>query len=131
MPENIQALILKFLKFGLVGFSGLLIDFGITYLVKEKIRWNKYVANSFGFTLASINNYLLNRIWTFQSLDPEIGWQFSKFMLVAVVGLFINNLIIYFLNDRVKLNFYVSKFLAIVIVFLWNFLVNYFYTFNG
>ncbi|WP_206077579.1 GtrA family protein [Pontibacter sp. SGAir0037] len=130
MPENIQALVLKFLKFGLVGFSGLVIDFGVTFLVKEKLKWNKYVANSMGFILASVNNYTLNRIWTFNSLDPEIGWQFSKFMLVAVIGLFFNNLIVYLLTERVRFNFYLSKFFAIVIVFLWNFLINYLYTFN-
>ncbi|QCR25100.1 glycosyl transferase family 2 [Pontibacter sp. SGAir0037] len=123
-------MVLKFLKFGLVGFSGLVIDFGVTFLVKEKLKWNKYVANSMGFILASVNNYTLNRIWTFNSLDPEIGWQFSKFMLVAVIGLFFNNLIVYLLTERVRFNFYLSKFFAIVIVFLWNFLINYLYTFN-
>ncbi|EJF10424.1 GtrA family protein [Pontibacter sp. BAB1700] len=86
MSEGIGAFFLKFLKFGLVGFTGLVIDFGVTFLVKEKLRWNKYVANSLGFILASINNYILNRLWTFHSMDPEIGWQFSKFLLVAVAG---------------------------------------------
>lgn len=131
MPENIETLAIKFLKFGLVGFSGLIIDFGTTYLAKEKLRWNKYIANSLGFTLASVNNFILNRIWTFESLDPEVGWQFSKFMLVAVIGLLLNNLIVYLLTDRVKFNFYLSKLFAIVTVFLWNFLLNYLYTFRG
>ncbi len=131
MPEHIEALAIKFLKFGLVGFTGLVIDFATTYLAKEKLKWNKYIANSLGFTLASINNFVLNRIWTFESLDPEIGWQFSKFMLVAFIGLLLNNLIVYLLTDRVKFNFYLSKLFAIVTVFLWNFLLNYLYTFRG
>ncbi|WP_255594301.1 GtrA family protein [Pontibacter sp. HSC-14F20] len=130
MSEGIGAFFLKFLKFGLVGFTGLIIDFGVTFLVKEKLRWNKYVANSLGFILASINNYVLNRLWTFHSHDPEIGWQFSKFLLVAVAGLVINNLIVYLLTEKAKLNFYVSKFIAIVLVFIWNFLLNYLYTFT-
>lgn len=131
MSESIQAFFFKFIKFGLVGFSGLILDFGVTYLVKEKLRWNKYVANSLGFILASVNNYVLNRLWTFHSYDPEIGWQYSKFMLVAVAGLALNNFIIYLLTEKWRLNFYVAKFMAIVIVFLWNFLLNYFYTFNA
>ncbi|WP_303414100.1 GtrA family protein [Pontibacter coccineus] len=130
MSEGISALFLKFLKFGLVGFTGLIIDFGVTFLAKERLRWNKYVANSLGFALASINNYILNRLWTFHSRDPEIGWQFSKFLLVAVAGLIINNLIIYLLTEKGKLNFYFSKFIAIVLVFIWNFLLNYLYTFT-
>ncbi|WP_266203073.1 GtrA family protein [Pontibacter kalidii] len=130
MSESIQSLFFKFLKFGVVGFSGLLLDFGATFLAKEVLRWNKYVANSLGFLLASASNYYLNRIWTFHSHDPEIGWQFSKFLAAALVGLLLNNLIIYLLTDRAKLNFYVSKFIAVVLVFFWNFSINYLYTFT-
>ncbi|MHA6246862.1 GtrA family protein [Pontibacter sp. CAU 1760] len=130
MTESIHNLFFKFVKFGVVGFVGLLLDFGITYLGKEKLRWNKYVANSLGFTVASVNNYYLNRIWTFHSLDPEIGWQFSKFLVIALAGLLLNNFIIYVLADRTKLNFYVAKFIAIILVFFWNFSINYLYTFT-
>ncbi|WP_220273453.1 GtrA family protein [Pontibacter diazotrophicus] len=114
----------------MVGFSGLVLDFGITYVAKERLRRNKYVANSLGFLVAGIINYYLNRIWTFYSNDPEIGWQFSKFLLVVLVGLLLNNFIVYLLTDRAKLNFYIAKFGAIVIVFFWNFSINYFYTFT-
>lgn len=130
MPAHLQSLFYKFLKFGIVGFSGLLLDFGVTYVAKEKLRWNKYVANSFGFILATASNFYLNRIWTFHSHDPEIGWQYSKFLVVAVAGLLLSNLIIYILTERFKLNFYLAKFLAIVAVFFWNFSLNYLYTFT-
>ena len=130
MTENIQSIFFKFLKFGVVGFSGLVLDFGITYAAKEKLRWNKYIANSLGFLVASVSNYYLNRIWTFHSADPEIGWQFSKFLLIAVIGLLLNNFIVYLLTDRGKFNFYIAKLGAIVIVFFWNFSVNYIYTFT-
>ncbi|WP_162052331.1 GtrA family protein [Pontibacter pamirensis] len=130
MTESIQNLFFKFIKFGVVGLTGLMLDFGITYVAKERLWWNKYVANSLGFLVASISNYYLNRIWTFHSNDPEIGWQFSKFLLVALIGLLLNNFIVYLLTDRAKLNFYIAKFGAIVIVFLWNFSINYFYTFT-
>ncbi|MFT6879189.1 MAG: putative flippase GtrA, partial [Arcticibacterium sp.] len=39
---NLDELLDKFIKFGLVGFLGLLIDFGITFLLKEKFGFNKY-----------------------------------------------------------------------------------------
>jgi putative flippase GtrA len=130
MTESIENFFFKFLKFGVVGFSGLILDFGVTYLAKDVLKWNKYVANSLGFILASISNYYLNRIWTFHSADPEIGWQFSKFLFVALVGLLINNGIVYLLTERFRINFYIAKFGAIVIVFFWNFFVNYIYTFT-
>ena len=130
MFNNPTALFFKFLKFGLVGFSGLLLDFGITYLTKEKLRWNKYLANSLGFAVACTNNYLLNRAWTFRSVDPGIAMQFSKFLLISLGGLILNNLILYWFTEKAKLNFYVAKFCAIVLVFFWNFFFNYLFTFT-
>ncbi len=126
-----KALIFKFLKFGIVGFSGMLLDFGVTFLLKEKARIHKYIANSMGFITAATNNYILNRIWTFHSNDPQIVEQYSKFILFAVIGLAINNFVIWLLSDHTfKLNFYVAKVIAIFVVFTWNFSMNYLFTFN-
>ena len=124
-----QDLIYKFIRFGLVGFSGIFVDFGTTYLLKEKLKVQKYIANSCGFLLATVSNYLLNRYWTFQSTDPKAFEQFGKFFAVAIIGLIFNNLIIYILNDKLKINFYLSKVFAIAAVSLWNFFANYIYTF--
>ena len=52
----------KLLRFGIVGVIGMAVDFGTTWLVREKIKWNQYIANSCGFTLAVINNYLLKSL---------------------------------------------------------------------
>lgn len=124
-----QEFIFKFLRFGAVGLSGTVVDFGITYLCKEKIKLHKYVANSLGFLIATISNYLLNRYWTFQSHDPQAFQQFGKFFAIAFVGLLFNNFIIYVLNDKLKINFYLSKVFAIGAVSIWNFFANYIYTF--
>lgn len=123
--------VFKFLRFGLVGFSGIFVDFGTTYLLKEKLKIHKYIANSSGFLLATISNYLLNRYWTFQSQDPKAFEQFGKFFVIALIGLLFNNLIIYILNDKLKINFYLSKVFAIAAVSIWNFFANYIYTFAG
>lgn len=42
----------QFIKFCVVGGSGVFVDFGVTYLCKEFLRLNKYVANSLGFLCA-------------------------------------------------------------------------------
>lgn len=124
-------ILLKILKFGIVGFLGLIVDFGITWLCKERLRMNKYVANTLGFSFAATNNFILNRLWTFHSADPEVYRQYFSFVAVALVGLVLNNLIIYFLSEKRQVHFYAAKAIAIVIVMLWNFSVNYLYTFGG
>lgn len=122
-------LLWKFLKFGVVGFSGVFVDFGITWFCKEILRLNKYIANSTGFLTAVVSNYIFNRIWTFESHDPSVMMQFSKFLVISVVGLALNNGIIYLLNERYRLNFYVAKLIATAVVTLWNFWANYTFTF--
>lgn len=119
----------KFLKFSAVGLSGLAIDFCITFLLKEKLRLNKYLANSMGFAFAASSNYLLNKTWTFQDTNPYAVTQFSKYILIAIIGLIINNLIIYLLVNKKKTTFYWAKLVAIGIVVLWNFIANYNFTF--
>ncbi len=123
-------LISKFVKFCVVGSAGMLIDFGTTWLLKEKVRINKYVANSSGFILAASSNYILNRIWTFESTNPHIAGQYGLFVIISLAGLGINNFIIYILHGRLKYNFYLSKLFAIVIVTIWNFLLNLLITFR-
>jgi putative flippase GtrA len=124
-----KGLIIKFIKFGLVGLSGVFVDFGFTYICKEWIKLNKYLSNSIGFCIAASSNYFLNRVWTFHSQNPEIGREFSEFFLISIIGLGINNSVLYVMINRFKLNFYISKLFAIAVTTLWNFFANYLYTF--
>lgn len=122
--------LLKFLKFACVGLSGVVIDFGFTYLFKEIVKIPKYVANAIGFTLAATSNWFLNRIWTFGSHNPEIGIEYLKFLVISLIGLGINTLILWILVSKLKQRFYLSKLVAIVVVTIWNFLMNLIFTFT-
>ena len=124
-----KAIFYKFLKFGVVGASGIVVDFSLTYLFKEIIKIQKYLANAIGFTVAATSNYLLNRIWTFQSTDPHITLQFFKFFFISLAGLGINTFILYILVSKYKKNFYLSKLFAIGAVMIWNFTINLLFTF--
>lgn len=122
--------IFKLLKFGSVGISGMLVDFSITWICKDKLRINKYIANTIGFLLAATSNYILNRIWTFQSNNRQITKEYVSFLSISLIGLGINNLVIYVLIEKLDLNFYISKIIATGVVVIWNFLANYYFTFN-
>ncbi|HOG37220.1 MAG TPA: GtrA family protein [Paludibacteraceae bacterium] len=122
--------ILKFIKFCVVGASGMVVDFGVTWILKEKLKVNKYIANSIGFILAATSNYVWNRLWTFQSENSGIAVEYLSFIGISIIGLLINNIVVYILNDKLKITFYLSKLFAICVVTLWNFLMNFFFTFN-
>ena len=119
----------KAIKFGIVGLSGLLLDFSVTWLIKEKFKLNKYFGNSVGFCLAALNNYVWNRLWTFKSHHtwaPEL----TRFLFFALAGLLLNNLFLYFFHKKLLVEFYLAKGISIICVFAWNFLTNFFFNFH-
>ncbi|MFH0865093.1 MAG: GtrA family protein [Bacteroidota bacterium] len=120
----------KFLKFGIVGLSGMAIDFSLTWFFKEKVKIQKYYANAIGFCAAATTNFFLNRNWTFHSSDPAITFQYFKFFIVSLIGLGINTFVLWVLVSKYKKNFYLSKLFAIGVVMIWNFFVNMYFTFQ-
>ena len=120
----------QLIKFALVGITGMGLDFGTTWLLKEKIKINKFLANAAGFSIAVINNFLLNKYWTFDNQNPIITEQVVKFLVISIVGLGINSLLLFILLKKIKGNFYLVKLAVIGLVFFWNFSANYLYTFK-
>ncbi|SMB82398.1 GtrA family protein [Hymenobacter roseosalivarius DSM 11622] len=129
MPPEYAQLLMKLVKYGVVGGFGVAVDFSLTYLAKEKLRLNPYVANAIGFSVATCINFFLNRIWTFRSHDPAILGQFGYFALAAIIGLGLNTLLLRWLYQRWKVPFYVAKLISTGVVVIWNFVINAFYTF--
>lgn len=126
-----KAFLVKFMRFCVVGFSGTAIDFGLTWLCKEIFKIPKFIANAIGFVVAATSNYILNRIWTWGSQNEQVGVEYVKFFAVSLIGLGLNTLILYILNEKLKWNFYLSKVFATGVVMLWNFFANNFFTFAG
>lgn len=125
-----ETIIIKLLKFMLIGVGGTIIDFGITYLLIEKAKINKYLANSVGFMFAATSNYIFNRTWAFESRDPNVLDQYMIFTSISLIGLGLLNLIIWILHEKFRINFYVSKVIALLIVLIWTFSAHYFITFS-
>lgn len=118
-----------FIKYGVVGFSGFCLDFSVTIFLKERVELHRYLANSIGFTVAASSNWFLNRIWTFESENPHLLFEYGSFFLISLIGLGINNSFLY-LFER-NMNFYQAKVFAIGITVLWNFFANYYITFGA
>lgn len=141
---ELRPLILKFLKFGLVGASGMVVDFGVLILMRDVAGLPDLWANTISFTVAATSNYFLNRIWTFRSKDRQVGVEYLKFLTVSIIGLGINNGVLWLssilwpeaYNSSVSVLgvnidvFYLFKLLAIAITTIWNFFGNMLFTFR-
>lgn len=114
----------QFFKFCVVGTMGAIIDIGGLWLLVEVGKWHYLWAAGFSFTAAVINNYFLNKYWTFNDLSPKNFKQFFSFVLVSVGGLLINLGVMYFFVEQIKFDYLLSKAIASLVVLSWNFLMN-------
>tara|TARA_B110000263_G_scaffold214193_1_gene198554 strand:+ start:592 stop:963 length:372 start_codon:yes stop_codon:yes gene_type:complete len=120
----------KFGIFLIVGLSGLLLDFGFTFICKEKVLLNKYLSNSIGFLISTISNYFLNRHFTFQSNNPDIVTEFYWYIGISIIALIIYNGIVWLGINKWKTNFYTAKLIGRVVFTFWNFFGHYYITFH-
>ena len=134
---ELRPLILKFLKFGVVGASGFVIHGGLLFLLRDVVGINQFVANIIGFVAAATSNYFLNRIWTFHSSEKQVGVEYLKFFLVSVIGLGINSGTLWVLSRLLPAwsaegdwRFYILWIIAVGVTTLWNFFGNMLFTFK-
>ena len=134
---EVRTLVLKFLKFGVVGASGFVIHGGLLYLLRDVVGINQFLANVIGFVAAASSNYVLNRVWTFRSRETQVGVEYLKFILVSVVGLGINTGSLWLLTRLIPAwsgegdwRFYILWAVAVGITTLWNFFGNMLFTFK-
>ena len=123
-------MITKFISFLIVGLSGLLLDFGFTFICKEKVLLNKYLSNSIGFLISTISNYFLNKHFTFQSNNPDIVTEFYWYIGISIIALIIYNGIVWLGINKWKTNFYTAKLIGRVVFTFWNFFGQNYFTFH-
>lgn len=117
-------------KFSLTGILGVLINFIITFLLKEKLNFHKYVSNTLGLSIALAVNFIGNKFWTYNKFNTVIYDELIKFFFVIVISIILNHLIVYYFNSIKKVKFYYSKIISVILLFSWNFIMHTYYTFN-
>jgi dolichol-phosphate mannosyltransferase len=132
LREKLRVPVKRFLKFGLVGFSGVFVDMTIFYLLSDAstLGWGLTRSKVIAAEVAVLNNFLWNDLWTFRDLaDQQSGWRklikrFVKFNLICLMGIGLNLLILNLLYNYFGVNKYVANLIAIAIVTIWNFWFN-------
>lgn len=112
----------KFIRFTIVGAVATIIDFIFLYLFKEILNINIIISNTLSFMISVIYNYIASITWVFnknESIDVKI--QIFLFLLFSILGLIINNIILYILTDKLNIYYLLSKVIATIFVMIFNF----------
>ncbi len=120
----------RFLRFGIVGLSGVFVDLAVYYLLRNSVGLGLTRSAILSAEVAIFNNFLWNERWTFGDIARQQGkWRqrskrLLKFNLVCLTGLILNVLLLNLLFNLFHINEYGAKLLAIAAVTFWNFWLN-------
>lgn len=130
--------VVRFGKFATVGALGMVVDLTVLNIMHKVFGLPLLVANTISFTTAVLSNFTWNRLWTFpESRQRPLIPQLAQFALVNVIGLAINNLVLWVVYNLVKsfvpdpLDYNLAKITAIGIVLFWNYGINRLWTYKG
>lgn len=132
MSQRIGFPIDRFLRFGLVGLSGVFIDMVLLYLLSDPTSLGLPLTRSkiLAGEVAIVNNFLWNDMWTFADVSSQQRqWRqrlkrFLKFNMICLAGLVLNVLVLNLVFNFVIPNRYIANLMAIAVATVWNFWVN-------
>ena len=124
MIEKIKnnKLLMQILKFGVVGGTAFLIDYGIFTILSQLLNIHYLIASIISFSISVIYNYILSIKWVFDVSKKQTTKEFIIFVILSVIGLGLNSLIMYISVDLMQIHEMISKIIATAIVMVYNFI---------
>ncbi len=137
----------RFIKFAIVGAVGAIIDFSVFNLFIQVFLISSLLAGTLSFVAAVLSNFFWNRYWTYpDSRSKPLFGQLLQFSIVSIIGLGIRLGLFWVFEEKfISLSQSYLRFqiinptivghnltlaMAILIVMLWNFFINRFWTYN-
>lgn len=118
-----KKLIEQIMKFGVVGFLCFFIDYFVLFAATEILKINYLVSSGISFTVSVIINYILSTKFVFQTKqDTNKMKEFILFVILSLVGLGINQIIMWFTVEKVSIYYMLGKIIATAIVMVYNFI---------
>ncbi|MEI9425137.1 GtrA family protein [Mesorhizobium sp. Cs1299R1N1] len=116
-------------RYGAVGLGAVAIHYAILIALVELADVRKTVASVIGFCAAIPFNYYFQHRWVFRSGD-EHRLALTRYLIVTSLGLAINSGVFY-TGLATGLPYLLAQATAIMLVTVFNFAANRFYTFNA
>jgi dolichol-phosphate mannosyltransferase len=140
----------RYLKFGLVGASGTVVNIVVLYLGHEYLflaiegpQGKPYASLALAIAVATVNNFTWNRLWTWadrvqaqrpsvlvseEARPPKLGVQLLQYALASWFGIALQYALTLWLSQL--MHYMVANVIAIVVASVSNFLANDRWTFR-
>lgn len=122
----------RFIRFAAVGFSGVIVDMGLLFLLSDPtmLGWGLTRSKLIAAEMAILNNFWWNDRWTFRDLSAQQHGvrqrlrRLGKFQLICLAGVAINTILLNLQFNLLGMNRYLANAVAIAAVTGWNFWLN-------
>lgn len=130
--QDVRKLTVQLLRYGVVGGIAFIVDYGSLYALTEFCGCQYLVSAAIAFIAGLVCNYVLSTRWVFnESRVKSKLAEFTAFAVIGVVGLGLNEVIMFVCHDIAGLHYMAGKIVSTVIVFFWNFLARRFLVFKS
>jgi len=120
----------EFLKFALVGGSGVIVNMGCFFLLTRYAGLKIEFASPIAIEVSILTNFFLNNIWTFRKRNTKVGLAFRILRYHLVTGLagLVNYGILLLLAKVFGVHDLIANLIGIIIGTFINFFLNSFWT---
>lgn len=123
---NSLGMLNKIIGFGIVGIIATAIDFASLFVLKSLLGVNVYIAATVAFLLALVFNYAASMKYVFVAKEGlSVQRQVAIFLITAVIGLLINQAVMYAGIEWLGMYYMLAKFLATGITMVFNFVARH------
>jgi len=120
----------ELIKFSLVGGLGFLVNLGVYVFACQVLGVHYLLAGVLAFAVASVNNYVINRAWTFPGRGNTVLREYARFLVVGCAALAGNLAALRVLVERLGMSKVIAQVVAVGLVTPGSFLGNKLWTFG-
>jgi len=126
-----KSFLIRLIKFGIVGTSGIFINQGILILCVKYFNIDYRIGSLIAIETAIISNFLLNYHWTWNDRKSKKFVAFIKFNISSfITAFFLNWITLVFLTEVMNIQYWISNLAGIAVAAAVNFLISNFLIFK-
>lgn len=125
--------ILRFVRFGIVGGSGIVVNSAILWFLHERLGLAIALASPVAIGVAVVNNFILNNYWTWRqrrkTYKHRFGYRLMRYFASTSGGAAINYLVLIMLTGFFDIYYFWANILGIIVGSVLNFFLAEFWVF--
>ena len=127
-----NSIILRILKFGIVGATGVVVNMGLLAFFKGVLHIPLWLAGFLAIELSILSNFVLNDIWTWRDRRKRSFWNriWRYHVSVGITAYGLNYPILLLLTKMLDMQYLIANLVGIAVASAANFIINHFWTYG-